>query len=70
MLVLRHLNAADNAQEEIRRCGGIQRLVKLLKAGPDAECTHRALLALRILTDREADRLTILKVFFFAEFKD
>ena len=45
----------------IREFGGIQSLVNLLAAGPDAECTHRALLALRILTDKETDRLAILK---------
>lgn len=45
----------------IREFGGIQSLVNLLAAGPDAECTHRALLALRILTDKETDRVAILK---------
>ncbi|KAK9817315.1 hypothetical protein WJX72_012543 [[Myrmecia] bisecta] len=55
--------AADDAanRDTIRRFGGIQKLVNLLAAGPEAECTHRALLALRILTDKEADRLAILK---------
>ena len=48
-------------QDMIRELGGIQSLVSLLTAGPEAECTHRALLALRILTDKEADRLAILK---------
>lgn len=48
-------------QDAIRKAGGIQKLVGLLSAGPDAEATHRALLALRILTDKEADRVTILK---------
>ena len=48
-------------QDLIRELGGIQSLVSLLTAGPEAECTHRALLALRILTDKEADRLAILK---------
>lgn len=48
-------------QDMIREFGGIQSLVNLLAAGPDAECTHRALLALRILTDKETDRLAILK---------
>ena len=45
----------------IREYGGIQSLVNLLAAGAEAECTHRALLALRILTDKETDRLAILK---------
>ena len=49
-------------QEAIRAANGIQKLVGLLAAGPDADCTHRALLALRIVTDREADRHAILKV--------
>ena len=48
-------------QDKIREYGGIQSLVNLLAAGPEAECTHRALLALRILTDKETDRLAILK---------
>lgn len=48
-------------QDMIRELGGIQSLVNLLAAGPEAECTHRALLALRILTDKETDRLAILK---------
>ena len=49
-------------QESIRAANGIQKLVRLLAAGPEADCTHRALLALRIVTDREADRMAILKV--------
>ncbi len=49
-------------QEAIRAANGIQKLVSLLSAGPEADCTHRALLALRIVTDREADRNAILKV--------
>lgn len=52
---------ASLLQNMIREFGGIQSLVNLLAAGPEAECTHRALLALRILTDKETDRLAILK---------
>lgn len=52
---------ASLLQDMIREFGGIQSLVNLLAAGPEAECTHRALLALRILTDKETDRLAILK---------
>ena len=48
-------------QDLIRRFGGIQKLVSLLASGAETECTHRALLALRILTDKEADRLAILR---------
>ncbi|KAL3152213.1 hypothetical protein ABBQ32_001299 [Trebouxia sp. C0010 RCD-2024] len=56
------LAADDPANRDmIRELGGIQSLVNLLAAGPEAECTHRALLALRILTDKETDRLAILK---------
>lgn len=32
----------------------------LLEAGPAAEATHRALLGLRILSDREEDRIALL----------
>ena len=35
--------------------------MKLLHYGPRSESTHRALLALRILTDKEVDRLAILR---------
>lgn len=48
-------------RELLRHYGGIDKLVGLLTFGPDSECTHRALLALRILTDKEPDRLAILK---------
>ena len=48
-------------QDLIRRFGGIQKLVSLLASGAETECTHRALLALRILTDKEGDRLAILR---------
>lgn len=55
--------AADDSENRdlIRRFGGIQKLVSLLASGAETECTHRALLALRILTDKEADRLAILR---------
>ena len=39
----------------------MQKLCRLLQAGPKAEATHRALLALRILTDREGDRVAIMR---------
>ncbi|CAD7695984.1 unnamed protein product [Ostreobium quekettii] len=48
-------------QELLRHYGGIGKFVHLLDYGAEAECTHRALLALRILTDKEVDRLTIMK---------
>lgn len=35
--------------------------MRLLAAGPDKECTHRALLALRILTIKEVDRMSIYR---------
>lgn len=35
--------------------------MKLLFGGPNSESTHRALLALRILTDKEIDRMAILR---------
>ena len=48
-------------QELLRHFGGVEKLVKLLHYGPNSESTHRALLALRILTDKEIDRLAILR---------
>lgn len=36
-------------------------MVLLLANGPECESTHRALLALRILTDREEDRVAIME---------
>jgi len=55
--------AADDQdnREAIRAASGIRKLVGLLSAGPEADCTHRALLALRIVIDRESDRIAILK---------
>ena len=61
MLTVVGAEISVNLQDMIRELGGIQSLVNLLAAGPEAECTHRALLALRILTDKETDRLAILK---------
>lgn len=60
-LLAQNAKATACLQDMIRDLGGIQSLVNLLAAGPEAECTHRALLALRILTDKETDRLAILK---------
>ena len=48
-------------QDVIRRNGGMQKLCRLLGSGPESEATHRALLALRILTDRESDRMAIMR---------
>ncbi|KAK9909768.1 hypothetical protein WJX75_007136 [Coccomyxa subellipsoidea] len=45
----------------MRRADAAGKLVALLAAGPESEAAHRALLALRILTDREGDRVAILK---------
>lgn len=56
------IHALGFLQEIIRASNGIKKLVALLSAGSEADCTHRALLALRILTNSEADRLVILKV--------
>lgn len=50
-----------NVKELLRHYGGVEKLVKLLNYGPQSECTHRALLALRILTDKEIDRMAILQ---------
>lgn len=43
------------------RAGAPEKLISLLKGSPSTEAAHRALLALRILSDREADRLAIMK---------
>ncbi len=48
-------------QDIIRINGGIDKLVHLLDAGHECEATHRALLAIRVLTEREVDRLAILR---------
>ena len=37
------------------------KLVPLLKGSPSGEVMHRALLALRIMSDKEADRLAIMR---------
>ena len=42
------------------RAGAPEKLVRLLKGSPSTEAAHRALLALRILSDREADRLAVM----------
>lgn len=46
-------------QERMHRAGAPQQLVGLLKGLPNAETAHRALLALRIMSDKETDRLAI-----------
>lgn len=48
-------------QDLMRRADAAGKLVALLASGPGSEAAHRALLALRILTDREGDRMAILK---------
>ena len=45
----------------IKRFGGLQKLVRLLHGGKNSESAHRALLGLRILTEKEADRHVIMK---------
>lgn len=40
----------------MRRADAAGKLVALLAAGPESEAAHRALLALRILTDRSVSR--------------
>eukprot|EP00210_Caulerpa_lentillifera_P004799 g4581.t1 len=56
------LVADDPANRELlRHHEGVEKLVQLLFGGPDSESTHRALLAVRILTDKEVDRMAILR---------
>jgi hypothetical protein len=45
----------------MRRADAAGKLVGLLAAGPQSEAAHRALLAMRILTDSEADRAAIMR---------
>jgi len=45
----------------LRSYGGVAKLIRLLYGGERCESTHRALLALRILTDKEADRIEIMR---------
>ena len=48
------------SQATLRGCGGVPALVTAIAQGPGSESTHRALLALRVLSDRDADREAIL----------
>lgn len=45
----------------MRRADAVIKLVMLLAANPKSEAAHRALLALRILTDTEGDRTAVVK---------
>ena len=45
----------------MHRAGAPEKLVGLLKGPRSAETAHRALLALRIMSDKEADRLAIMR---------
>lgn len=56
------LGHACDLQEAIRALNGIELFVRLVSASIEIDCTQRALLALRILTESEADRLAIVKV--------
>ena len=48
-------------QDRLLRAGAADKLVPLLKGSSSAEVVHRALLALRIMSDKEADRLAIMR---------
>ncbi len=48
-------------QERMHRAGAPEKLVGLLMGPRSAETAHRALLALRIMSDKEADRLAIMR---------
>ena len=48
-------------QDRIQRAGAADKLVPLLKESTSGEVMHRALLALRIMSDKEADRLAIMR---------
>lgn len=45
----------------MRRGAAADKLVTLLAAGPESEAAHRALLALRIMTDTEGDRAAVVR---------
>lgn len=47
-------------QERLRHAGGVELLVALLGGGQGEAAAQRALLAVRLLTDREADRAAIM----------
>ena len=47
-------------QERLRRAKGVDRLVAVLRGDGSAAAMQRALLAVRLLTDREADRAAIM----------
>lgn len=47
-------------QERLRHAGGVELLVALLGGGQGAAAAQRALLAVRLLTDREPDRAAIM----------
>ena len=47
-------------QERLRCAGGVERLVAVLRGDRSASAVQRALLAVRLLTDREADRAAIV----------
>ena len=55
-----HVLAKILAQERLRRAGGVDVLVGLLGARRGAAAARRALLAMRVLSDRKADRAAIL----------
>lgn len=48
-------------QDRMHRAGAAEKLVYLLKGPPNCETSHRALLALRIMSDKETDRLAIMR---------
>ena len=48
-------------QDRMHRAGAPEKLVGLLKGPPNTETAHRALLALRIVSDKETDRLAIIR---------
>jgi len=48
-------------QDRMHRAGAPEKLVSLLKGPRNAETAHRALLTLRIMSDKETDRLAIME---------
>ena len=56
------LNKRMRPQDAIRALGGIELFVNLVSAQSVVDCTQTALLALRILTESETDRVKIAQV--------
>lgn len=47
-------------QDQFRAHDGLSHVAAILETGPGSSATHRAMLVLRVLSDREADRIGML----------